>query len=401
MNTLKIILPAVFLQFAFVNSFAQWVQQNSTTTASLNDIYCVSSDTCYVAGNGTLLKTTDGGTVWFLQNSGINGAEPLQAVWCINENICFTGEANLYKTIDGGNSWVIKSTPLTSIASIFFVNDSVGYATAPGGGQIVRTTDAGETWNWSVIIGPTGGVSAVYFTDENIGYAVEYFFPDGRIWKTINGGSNWTQMYVETGILLSDMVFPNDSVGFAVGQTGTIIKTTDYGNNWTSQISGTTNPLTAIHCVDADTCYAAGAQSMIVKTTDGGNNWQPDTAGITTTVLWDGMHFPNADVGYVAGNGGEIFKRGTSTSVIEFTNEQAKVNIYPNPFSETATIYLNSVISKNTFELYDLAGRKIKEMQLNNTTTKLERNDLTTGMYIYRITNGGVLLAAGKVIIAE
>lgn len=51
--------------------FAQWVPQNSGTTANLNDVYCITADFVVLVGdNGTFLKTTDGGANWIAKTSG-------------------------------------------------------------------------------------------------------------------------------------------------------------------------------------------------------------------------------------------------------------------------------------------------------------------------------------------
>jgi len=403
----RILLFLPFLAF-FSNVNAQWVQQNSTTTTSLNDIYCVSADICYVAGNNkTLLKTIDGGNNWIPANSGISPSTLLQAVFCTDQSTCHTGEGggDMYKTTDGGNNWQLISSPIgfAGISGIFFITDSIGYATGSGGGNYMKTTDGGENWTWEVIPAFPGILNAMYFTDIDTGYAVGGNVTTTHvIFKTTDGAANWTQVYSGAGNEFNDVFFANDSTGFAVEMNGAIFKTTNAGNTWIDLNSGIGNVLYSIYCVDEDTCYTAGSpnpESMVFKTTDGGSNWQPDTAGITTTGGFWAIHFPTPDVGYVVGAGGKIFKRGSTTNVIELTDKQASVNIYPNPFNETATIYVSGINSINTFEIYDFTGRKIREMQLNTATTKLERNDLTTGMYIYRLTNGGVFLAAGKLMV--
>lgn len=53
-------------------NFAQWFPQSSGTTVDLKSVYFIDSNTGWVAGyNGLILNTTDGGTSWTHQNSGI------------------------------------------------------------------------------------------------------------------------------------------------------------------------------------------------------------------------------------------------------------------------------------------------------------------------------------------
>jgi len=353
----RIFLLLLFLAF-FSNVNAQWTQQNPNTNTWLEDIYCTGADTCYAVGVGGIggpyvIKTTNGGVTWVQKDSGLP-AIGFQSIFCTNNNTCFIGNGDAYKTLDGGNSWVIKSNPSISFTAIFFVNDSVGYASNGGGGQIIKTTDAGETWNWSVILGPTGPVYAVYFTDENTGYAIEYYSPDGRIWKTTNGGGNWIQIYLETGNQLTDVVFVNDTTGFVTGVSGIILKTIDAGNTWTPQISGTTNTLNSVHCIDTDTCYAVGSAGTVIKTTNGGNTWVFDTVGVPNNVI-NAVFFPTPLIGYSVGNGPVIIKTDKSTGINNVDELKPQIYVYPNPVTDkTINLMINSATPDNlSFTIYD------------------------------------------------
>src|SRR3990172_11883982 len=54
------------------NCFSQWVLQNSGTPNHLYDVYFINTQTGWACGdNGTIVKTTNGGTNWFGQTSGV------------------------------------------------------------------------------------------------------------------------------------------------------------------------------------------------------------------------------------------------------------------------------------------------------------------------------------------
>lgn len=78
-----------------------------------------------------------------------------------------------------------------------------------------------------------------------------------------------------TANLLSDFCFVNDSVGWVVGERGTILKTTDAGENWKTQESGTNLWLMAVSFVDESVGFAAGNNATFIYTTDGGETWNP------------------------------------------------------------------------------------------------------------------------------
>ena len=69
-------------------SFAQWVQQTSGTTEMLNSVhFCNDNVGCTVGWDGTILKTTNGGTNWSAQTSGTT--QELNSVFLIDANSQF------------------------------------------------------------------------------------------------------------------------------------------------------------------------------------------------------------------------------------------------------------------------------------------------------------------------
>ena len=89
---------------------------------------------------------------------------------------------------------------------------------------------------------------------------------------------------------LHSVMFPSSSVGYAVGNWGTIIKTTNGGTNWTVLSSGTGMGFLSVYFTDPDTGYVVGISGTILKTTDGGKNWTTLSTG-TTNYLYS-VYFP-------------------------------------------------------------------------------------------------------------
>ena len=109
----------------------------------------------------------------------------------------------IYHTIDGGFSWEIQDDPSNNgLFTVFFLNDSVGWAGGLGG-VILRTVDGGENWiqEYSAV---ANHVEDIFFLDENLGWCVgglqniapypkEYF-----ISHTVDGGDNWMVLMYDT-----------------------------------------------------------------------------------------------------------------------------------------------------------------------------------------------------------
>ncbi len=84
------------------------------------------------------------------------------------------------------------------------------------------------------------------------------------------------------------------------------------------------------------------------------------------------------------------------------------VIIYPNPFSTSATLQINGTIGNGqvTMIIYDMLGKEIKKVALapssQNGATQggmmftIDRNDLSNGMYFYKLTNKEEMIGSGK-----
>ncbi len=134
----------------------------------------------------------------------------------------------------------------------------------------------------------------IFFTDQDTGYTANW---SGEIYKTVDGGINWTLKHSES-FGSWGVSFQSPDTGFFVGSQGKIISTYDGGTTWSSITVGGANDLFDIDCPAKDTCFIAG-NGVIIKTTDGGNNWQT----IYTSIDWYmGIDFINSQIGYTIGN---------------------------------------------------------------------------------------------------
>ncbi len=71
-GNIKTLILSLILTFLISSViFSQWTVQNTPTNDRLRSIDIIDSSNCWAAGNnGTIIRTTDGGTNWTLENSG-------------------------------------------------------------------------------------------------------------------------------------------------------------------------------------------------------------------------------------------------------------------------------------------------------------------------------------------
>jgi hypothetical protein len=82
------------------------------------------------------------------------------------------------------------------------------------------------------------------------------------------------------------------------------------------------------------------------------------------------------------------------------SSEDLMYRIYPNPFSTSTILELNSDFSgkTGTADIYDAEGNKVGTFHVSGNSTTLYRGFLTAGIYFFRISDGEKVLN-GKFII--
>ena len=89
----------------------------------------------------------------------------------------------------------------------------------------------------------------------------------------------------------------------------------------------------------------------------------------------------------------------TTTSITEqILRKEKNILVYPNPANEQLKIFINELIGKAEFLLYDVYGKVILMENLFETENNLTI-DLSPGLYYYSITKNTKILSTGKLLI--
>jgi photosystem II stability/assembly factor-like uncharacterized protein len=388
-----------------------WVYLTRGCRRNLVSVHFINENVGWVAGNNpggfsvywpffTILKTTNAGLTWVTQIDSsfefdvddIFFIDSLKG-WAVGLHHAI-GNAIL-KTNDGGYSWILQS--YAGGNSVYFVDSNNGWII---GSEILRTSDGGNNWFSQSNIGG----NCIYFVDKNIGWIVG---EAGAIYKTINGGTDWTIQQSGTTNNLFSIHFSDFNNGCAVGENGSILYTSNGGESWISQLSGMTMDFYSVHLSNQSVGWTTGmtkgegndyGNGKVLYTKDGGISW---TTQVTTTHPLNSMTFVNQNIGWVVGFDGTIIH--TTNGGVSFVEEEQMNEIptefllsqnYPNPFNPSTKIKYSVPQTSNVIvKVFDILGNEIEilvseEKPAGTYEITWNAANLPSGIYFYRLQAG-------------
>lgn len=287
-------------------AYSQWTTLISGSTAELRGVYFTNPQVGYVAGSdGTLLKTTDGGTNWTVLTSSTT--DTLRSVYFTDDTTGYACGANgtIIKTIDAGNTWNPQTSNVPNLLrSVFFPSHDIGYV-AGGGGTILKTIDGGANWTQQ-ISDITQDLISIRFINNDTGWAASSLgtFLSGIILRTMDGGANWDTVYTNANGFLSVFCATADTI-YCAGGFGVMAKSTDAGNTWNTLVSGSVNNLRGAFYTSGSRGYVVGDLGDVLYTNNGGTSYNNQTIQANGVL---GVYFSNPDTGYACGTLGTILK---------------------------------------------------------------------------------------------
>ena len=318
------------------NAGQTWAQQFSPSAASFRSVNFHDANYGIIGGDRRIMLTSNGGVNWFVQNLnfatfdqciGVSQLDSVTAIGAVLYDLggkCYrttTGGArwdtvylniprqfggyeilrhmsfgsennglitcdlgNILRTTNAGVSWRIDSSFVQYYQrdpgiGIFWTTcwaDTVSAYVAGGGGNILKSSNSGQNWNFAV--GGYYDLYGTYFINPYTGWVVG---EEGNIQKTTNGGQSWSFYQPVTREILREVMFSSADTGYISGDSGVVLKTTNAGNSWFHLNSGTRINLFDIFFINNKTGFIGGGFTsapdpgvgIIRKTSDGGQNW--------------------------------------------------------------------------------------------------------------------------------
>jgi photosystem II stability/assembly factor-like uncharacterized protein len=310
-------------------------------------------------------------------------------------------------TIDVFTQWQQLTTNTnTSFYAVKFFNQNTGIIAGQDTvGKIFRTVNGGINWTLVYRTGGNEMFECLFFVNDQTGWAGTY---SSYVYKTTNGGINWfIAGNVLAGIGRIKAIFFIDLLkGWLISDNGGG-KTTDGGITWYLNVPYLSGR--AVNYVNALTGLAALNNGTIRRTIDGGNSYNQTYIVPNNNYVYD-FHFLNSETGFASGTRKIILKttnRGENWSLISldpqsqqadflyeifFIDENlgygAGSNIFFGP-----TTYYSGIVKKTTN-----AGLNWTSITVSSEPDAYEGLDITEGQfgyavghfnYVYKSSNSG------------
>ncbi|QQS35016.1 MAG: T9SS type A sorting domain-containing protein [Ignavibacteriales bacterium] len=377
-------------------------EKYSSIGSIINDISFVDANNgIAVGGQGTIVRTTDGGNSWAEHSSIIN--EELNTIK-FGTQLGFIGGANglLLRSTDSGNNWVqiplninkeIKSILFYSLTTIWLVGKD---------GLIMRSEDAGISWSQVNASSEYDFNSIVMMSPIHIGiYGRKKIDNSPLIMETHDGGNSW--VFIGTPVQLESInfVYPNGSNAWAAGDKGTIL----YSSHW----------FTPVEMSSFIAVYSNGSVQLNWSTASELNNQGFEIERSTNKTDW-------IKIGFKEGQGTTTEQQNYSytddvnginisklyyrlkqmdydgsyefTDIVEVTVAPLKFSLsqnYPNPFNPSTNISWQSPVgSHQTLKVYDVLGREVATLvneyrDAGSYEVEFDASQLASGVYYYQL----------------
>lgn len=198
---------------------------------------------------------------------------------------------------------------------------------------------------------PLQGRPALAFRDQANGVmAVQDTMLSTNIFVTANGGHDWDLRLNQSGSLIHDLSYLDDTTIWAVGDGGLVLRSEDGGLNWEELDLPLSNDLWSVSGYAADSLWISGSDGLVKATGDGGNSWVDKSIPGNTIRKIQAL----SGAVYAYNSTDLLYRYDPTTGSNEFPAERGP---WWSPSSTGVTIHLESGGSLRRVVLFDPTGR--------------------------------------------
>lgn len=332
----------LLLLLCFFRVSAQFTWSNPQPSGWLNNkVSFTDSATGFIMNtNGDLITTSNSGNTW-----NINKNFPRCSAMDVKDSFLVIGGADtlVYLSTDRAQTWrtgviqqnqVVDQFQIITKDTVFALckNSNVGSS------ALYLSKNGGQTWQ---LVNSSFAIKGLHFIDSKLGYATSY----GGVYKTVDGGATWQNVYTPRGGYSFIYVkFYDQNFGFAVQDLDSLRRTTDGGKTWKACLPSNGSNIFTIAFGNAANVFAAGEEGLVYRSSDSGKTWQykPDHTGDRYGIY--SIYFQNSSTGFLVGLRGQILKTtDTCNSYKDYspTYTDIKPISFPTPTTGYAAAWTN------------------------------------------------------------
>jgi len=238
----------------------------------------------YIAYNNSLLRSNDGGSIWYSQN--LESVIPAgNYIHCIGVdqmgNIFISCGTGIFKSTDDGENWIELSNSPKNVFVIKNLHNNSDFIIAGGIDTVFISNDKGTTWSSSSLGLIGGGHIETLILRSSTDYIIGN---ETGIFHTINSGISWYEKnsgisYKNISVL--DVSKSNPNILYTAIEEEGIYNSTDRGGSWNLNFSMPNVTSLAIDENYPNIAYAIAKtkennteKNRLYKTTDSNLSWK-------------------------------------------------------------------------------------------------------------------------------
>lgn len=225
--------------------------------------------------SGFFLNTYDGGLTW--KTDTMLDRKMEHVCFDVNGQGYAGGQDGLWYRPAGAEHWRVFRIDYQWIRACHFPDGKRGAMVGGEGyhGGIAHTFGPEPFWATDTVQTFPNEIQSVWYSDPNTLHAVGF----GWVMRSSDAGRTWQRLDI-TGDFFQSVHFPSATTGYACGSSGTILKTSDAGASWREirQGGSTGNRRKAFRSIwfaSPDRGWVVGDGGIFWQTDDGGNTWNP------------------------------------------------------------------------------------------------------------------------------
>ncbi len=352
-----------------------------------------------ISGNSfriPLFRTTEADSVWHFNVGGFAGKNitAIESSGAVAYLFDYEGPGNslIYRSTNNGNNWTSTGyNVLYSHISCFVIAGSLLYAGDDQSGDVMVSTDNGQTWT-----NVNGGLpSSVYYIYSLILKGTTLFAgTNDGVYKNTVGQNNWTAVSSGlTNMYIRSLCVSGSDI-YAGTQGGGIFKSSNDGGLWTDVSTG-------IPLFSNITCFVslsgnvfAGTDNGVFVSSNSGGSWTNINTGLIDTSIT--VLTASANYLWAGTTAHGVWRRQISEVLVSVPATPSAIPgnslmIYPNPSDGRITVEIPNTdqgSSEISISVYNSTGNTLLLENTSESIFNIDLSEFPKGLYYIKVVNG-------------